>query len=264
MKLGKLSSLVLVIGSLLCATAAHADTLDNIQKAKKIRVGIGMDVPPYGMQDAQLKPIGSDVETAQLIANSMGVALEIVPASAANRIPYLQTNKVDIIIASLSVTPEREKVIDFSTPYAAILAVVAAPKSMNLKTPEDLVGKKVVVTRASTNDIEITRLAKGANIARFDDDSASMTAIVSGQADIFVTAPALMETINQRSPQKNLESKMVLKTFMLSAGFRKGDDRLKEQINGYITANLKNGKLNEIYKKYHGVALPQEILSAAQ
>src|SRR5450830_1009939 len=114
---------LMIAGSLLCTQLAHADTLDNIQQARKIRVGIGMDVPPYGMKDSQLKAIGSDVETAQLIAHDMGVALEIVPASAANRIPYLQTDKVDMIIASLSVTPEREKVIDFSLPYAAILAV---------------------------------------------------------------------------------------------------------------------------------------------
>ncbi|PUA18884.1 transporter substrate-binding domain-containing protein [Glaciimonas sp. PCH181] len=263
MQFAKLSSAILIAVATLCAHVAHADTLDDIQKAKKIRIGIGMDVPPYGMKDDQLKAIGSDVETAQLIAQNMGVALEIVPATAANRIPYLQTNKVDVVIASLAVTPERGKVIDFSLPYAAIQAVVAAPKSMVIKNYADLAGKKVVVTRASTNDAEITKYAKDAQIVRFDDDSTSITAILSGQADIFVSSPALMTVINQKNPQKNLESKIVIKTFQLSVGLRKNDDRLKQLINGYIKINLKNGKLNQIYQKYQGMPLPEEIIKAA-
>lgn len=261
--------LIKKITAALCAVLAlslaqaQADTLDNIQKAGRIRIGIGMDVPPYGMKDAQLKPIGSDVETAKLIAEDMGVALDIVPTTAANRIPYLQTNKVDIVIASLSVTPEREKVIDFSTPYAAILAVVAAPKSMSIKSFADLAGKKVVVTRASTNDAEITKNAKDAQIVRFDDDSTSITAILSGQADIFVTSPALMIVINKRNPQKDLETKLVIKTFKLAIGLRKSDGRLKEKMNAYVKAGLKDGKLNQIYQKYHGVPLPDDIVKGA-
>ena len=70
-------------------------------------------VPPYGMKDAALKSTGSDVETARLLAQDLGVELEIVPTTGANRVPFLQTNKADIVISSMSITPERQKVVDF-------------------------------------------------------------------------------------------------------------------------------------------------------
>ena len=90
-------------------------------------MAIDLGVPPYGMKDAALKSTGSDVETARLLAQDLGVELEIVPTTGANRVPFLQTNKADIVISSMSITPERQKVVDFSVPYAAILAVVGAP-----------------------------------------------------------------------------------------------------------------------------------------
>ena len=112
--------------SLGLAAAASADQLQDILAAK-LRVAIDLGVPPYGMKDAALKSTGSDVETARLLAQDLGVELEIVPTTGANRVPFLQTNKADIVISSMSITPERQKVVDFSVPYAAILAVVGAP-----------------------------------------------------------------------------------------------------------------------------------------
>ena len=108
--------------------AAHADLLDDIMKAKKIRIATDLAIPPSGMMDANLKPTGSDVETAQLLAKDLGLELEFVQTTGATRIPNVQTNKADIIISTLSVTPERAKVIDFTKPYAALQSVVGVPE----------------------------------------------------------------------------------------------------------------------------------------
>nr|WP_277401748.1 transporter substrate-binding domain-containing protein [Achromobacter xylosoxidans] len=229
-------------------------------KAGKLRVAIDLGVPPYGMKDAALNPTGSDVETARLLAKGLGVTLEIVPTTGANRVPFLQTGKADIVISSMSVTPERQKVIDFSTPYAAILAVVGAPRDMKLTSAADLSSKKVIATRGTTNDTELTRIApKDAQIIRFDDDATSITAVVSGQADIFATAPALLRTINEKAPAKQMESKFVMRLNMLAIGLRKNEPALKDKLDGWVRANLKSGELNTIYKQFHGVDLPQEV-----
>jgi polar amino acid transport system substrate-binding protein len=251
----------LLLGALALASApAHADQLDSIQKSKKLRVAIDLAVPPYGMKDDKLHSTGSDVETAELLAKDLGLELEIVPTTGANRIPFLQTDKADIVISSLSMTPDREKVVDFSVPYAGILAVVGAPKSMNIKSAADLAGKTIVSTRGTTNDQEITKiLPKDARIVRFDDDATSITAIVSNQADIFATAPSLLKTINEKNPSKQMEVKFLMKVNMLAVGVRKGEPRLKERIDGWVRTNLKNGKLNAIYKKFHGADLPEEV-----
>ena len=134
-------------------------------------------------------------------------------------------------------------------PYAAILAVVGAPRSMTLTSAADLANKKVIATRGTTNDAELTKIApKDAQIIRFDDDATSITAVVSGQADIFATAPALLRTINDKAPAKQMESKFVMRLNMLGIGLRKNEPALKARLDGWVRDNLQNGKLNAVYK----------------
>src|SRR5579862_2093920 len=80
---------------------AQADTLDNIAKAGVLKVAVPEDYPPFGSVGADMKPQGYDIDTAALLAKSMNVKLELVPVNSANRIPYLTTNKVDLVISSL-------------------------------------------------------------------------------------------------------------------------------------------------------------------
>jgi polar amino acid transport system substrate-binding protein len=138
--------------------------------------------------------------------------------------------------------------------------VVGAPKSIVIKSAADLSGKKVISTRGTTNDQEVTKiLPKDATIVRFDDDATSITAIVTNQADIFATAPPLLKTINEKNPAKQMEVKFVMKVNMLAVGFRKGEAKLKDRVDAWIRTNLKNGKLNAIYKKFHGADLPDDV-----
>ena len=244
------SALALV--TLAAMASAHADVLDDVKAAKRIRIAIDLGVPPYGMTDGQMNPTGSDVETARLLAKDLGVELEIVQTTGANRIPFLQTGKADIVISSLSVTPEREKVIDFSAPYAQILSVIAGPKAVAIKGFEDLAGKRVASTRGTTNDKLVTEGAKDAQIVRFDDDATLITAVSSGQVDIVATSPALVKTMRENSPQREIEVKFVMKGFPLGIGLRKGEAKLQKWINDWIQANTSNGQLAAIHKKFHG------------
>lgn len=232
--------------------SAHADLLKDIRDAKKIRIALDTGSPPYGFVDDAMKPVGSDVETAHLLAQDLGVAIEIVQTTSPNRIPFLQTGKADIVVASLSVTPEREKVIDFSAPYAQIQAVVAGPKAAAIKGFDDLKGKRVATTRGSNNDKVVTTNAKDAQIVRFDDDATLVTAAVSGQADLIATSPAIVSTVLTKAPQKDMVVKFVMSTVPLGIGMRKNEPELKAWVNDWVAKNLANGKLQAIYKKYHG------------
>lgn len=247
----------LLRGALALATvaamgSAHADQLDEIRAAKKIRVAIDLGVPPYGMTDGQMNATGSDVETARLLAKDLGVELDIVQTTGANRIPFLQTGKADIVISSLSVTPEREKVISFSVPYAQIQSVVAGPKAAALKSFDDLAGKRLATTRGTTNDKLATEGAPAAQIVRFDDDATLITAIASGQVEIAATSPALIKAIRDSAPQRDIEVKFVMRSFPLGIGMRKGEPKLQGWINDWIQTNTANGRLAAIQKKFHG------------
>ncbi len=243
-------------------SAAHADLLDDIMKAKKIRIATDMAIPPSGMMDANLKPTGSDVETAQLLAKDWGLELEFVQTTGATRIPNVQTNKADIIISTLSVTPERAKVIDFTKAYAALQSVVACLKTVEAKDWSDLKGKTIAVSRGTTQDTELSNMKdRNLTLARFDDDATMVTAAVSGQADCVATSATIANQIGVKNPSRPFEPKVLIRTFDLAIGVRKGEPALVEKLNEWISTNLKNGKLNEIYKKFHGTELPQEMRS---
>jgi polar amino acid transport system substrate-binding protein len=243
------------------ALAAHADLLDDITKAKKIRISTDMAIPPAGMMDSNMQPTGSDVETAKLLAKDWGLEIEWVPTTGATRIPNVNTGKADIIISTLSVTPERAKVIDFSKPYAVLQSVVGAPKTAAIKDWADLKGKNVTVTRGTTQDTELSAMAndKGFKVVRYDDDATMVTAGATGQAEAVATSVALVNAISSKNPAKPWEPKFVIRNFDLAIGTKQGEPRLQAKLNEWVAANLKNGKLSDIYKKYYGVALPASM-----
>lgn len=250
--------------AMLAGLPAHADALDNIAKAGVLRISIDPAAPPYSAKDAKLAFAGSEVDVAELLAKDLGYRLEIVPTNPASRIPYVLTDKTDLVISTLSITPEREKVVDFSVPYSGIQVIVGGPRATPLARLEELVGRKVAVVRGSTNDTELTKAAKpGTEIVRFDDDATAITAVMSGQAEFYCTAPALLAPLNQRKPELAMEPKLVVKTNLTGIGLRKNEARLKARIDDWVRENLRNGKLNAIYRKHHNADLSPEVARAA-
>lgn len=255
---------VLAIGGLavLAVQPARADLLDDIMKAKKIRISTDLAIPPSGMIDAAMKPTGSDVETAQLLAKDWGLELEFVQTTGATRIPNVLTGKADIIISTLSVTPERAKVIDFSKPYAALQSDVGCLKSLTVKDWADLKDKTIGVSRGTTQDTTLSNMKdKEIKLARYDDDATEVTAAVSGQVDCIASSATIINQIGAKNPARAFDSKIPLATFDLAVGLKKGETRLLDKLNAWVVENLKNGKLNDIYRKFHGSDLPANMRS---
>lgn len=240
--------------------AAEADTLDDIRKAGKVRIAIDTAIPPFGMTDDKMQPAGSDVDTARLLAKDLGVPLEIVTTTGPTRIPFLQTNKADLVVSTLSITPDRAKVIDFSIPYADHPSVVGALKGVSISSYADLAGKKVAVVRGTTQDTDLTREAKGAQLVRYEDDATMALAFASGQVDILATARSLLPAISKKNPARTAESRITMQTNYLAIGMRKNEPALKAWVDAWVKTNLRNGQLGAIYKKWHGVDIPVDRL----
>src|SRR5262245_27531997 len=116
--LTRLRHLVAAAAVLLASAGmALADELQDIIDAGKIRVGIALTGEPIGFRDGQNNPVGYDVDVANRLAETLGVELEIVEVQGQNRIPMLQSNQIDLIIANITATMERAKSIDFTIPY---------------------------------------------------------------------------------------------------------------------------------------------------
>lgn len=254
----------LIAATLGAFSASAAAELADIKKANTIRIAIDLGAPFYGYVDEKMQPIGSDVEAARLLAKDLGVELEIVQTTNSGRIPNLLSNKADLVISSLSITPERAKAVDFSIPYGAIQAAVGAPKSLDIKNMDDLAGKAVAVTRGGPQDKLVSARAPNAKIVRFDDEAASITAAASGQTDIVAITPPIIQAIANRNPARDFEVKFVIESYKLGIAMRQNEPELKAWVDGWVKENLANGKLNEIHMKYAGVPIPDEIVQGAK
>jgi polar amino acid transport system substrate-binding protein len=247
-------SFALAAAAVLAATGAHAQTaLDDIMKAKEIKIAIPTDFPPYGMVGTDLKPQGLDVEMAGYIAQKLGVKVELVPVTSANRIAYLQTKKADLVISTLGKTPEREKVIDFTAAYTPFFQAVFGPKSMSIKSFADLNGKTISVTRAAIEDQELSKVAPaGTDIKRFEDNNTTVSAYTAGQVQLIATGASVAGNMIAKNPQLNTEYKLLLKDSPNFIGVAKGEDKLRMKVNEIIAEGKKSGDLDKLAIKWLG------------
>jgi polar amino acid transport system substrate-binding protein len=247
-------TLGLAAAALLAAAGAQAQTaLDDIMKAKEIKIAIPTDFPPYGFVGTDLKPQGLDVEMANYIGAKLGVKVELVPVTSANRIPYLQTKKADLVISTLGKNPEREKVIDFTAAYSPFFQAVFGPKNIAVKSAADLAGKSVSVTRGAIEDMELTKLAPaGTDIRRFEDNNTTVSAFVSGQVQLIATGASVAGNMMAKNPQLGTEFKFVLKDSPNFIGVAKGEDKLRTKVNEIIADAKKSGDLDKMAQKWLG------------
>jgi polar amino acid transport system substrate-binding protein len=233
---------------------AHAQTaLDGVMKTKLIKIAVPTDFPPYGFVGIDLKPQGLDVDTANLIAAKLGVKVELVPVTSANRIAYLQTKKADLVISTLGKNPEREKVIDFTVAYSPFFQAVYGPKGAALADFNALGGKSIAVTRGAIEDQELTKVVPAnTDVKRFEDNNATVSAFVSGQTQFIATGVSVADNMIKRNPALGAEYKLLLKDSPNFIGVAKGEDALRTKVNEVILAAKKAGELDAMAKKWLG------------
>lgn len=242
------------------ATPAKADALEDIMANGLIRIAVPQDFPPFGSVGADMEPVGYDIDMAKLIAENLGVELELVPVTSANRIPFLQTNKVDLVISSLGKNAERDEVIDFSDAYAPFYNGVFGPADVAIASAEDLSGYSVAVTRGSIEDLELTAIAPDdVEIKRYEDNNGTISAFLSGQVDLIATGNVVAAAIIERAPETLPEIKFLIKNSPCYIGMNEQEPALMAQINEIIAAAKSDGSLAAISETWLGVGLPEDL-----
>ncbi|MEY4862814.1 MAG: hypothetical protein RLZ51_909 [Pseudomonadota bacterium] len=249
-----LISAALAVSVLSVIPLAQAQTaLENIEKTRLIKIAIPTDFPPYGFVGTDLKPQGLDVDMANYIGSKMGVKVELVPVTSANRIPYLQTKKADLVISTLGKNAEREKVIDFTAAYSPFFQAIFGAKSIGVKSMADLAGKTIAVTRGAIEDQELTKVAPaGTDIKRFEDNNATVSAFVAGQVQLLATGASVAGAMMQKNPKLEAEYKLLLKDSPNFIGVAKGEDALRLKVNEVIKAGKASGDIDRMSQKWLG------------
>ena len=235
---------------------AFAD-LAEILSEGKIQIAVPESFPPFGALGADGEHEGYDVDVAKLVAKDLGVELELVPVVSKQRIPFLETDRVDLVISTMGANPERAKSIWFSAAYAPFYSGAFAAADKDISSVADLAGMKVGLTGGTLEDLELTKIAPdGAEIVRFGDNAATLTAYASGQVDVLVAGNMAALQLAKDNPSVSVETKFILKESPSFIGIKKGNFDLLQWVNVFILHKKLGGELDAISEKWLGEPLP--------
>ena len=162
-------------------------TLDEIKKDGTINIGVFSDKNPFGYVDENGEYQGYDVYFANRIGEDLGVKVNFVSTEAANRIEYLQTGKVDLILANFTVTDERAEEVDFALPYMKVALGIVSPQKAEITDVNQLKGKKLIVVKGTTAETYFSKNYPDVTLVKFDEYQEAYDALLDGRGDAFST-----------------------------------------------------------------------------
>lgn len=242
---------------------ASAITIDDIKAKGTLVIGALVDYPPFGLLDSSGNPIGYDPDLAKEFADSLGVKLQILPTTSANRVQYLLSGQVDALFASLGINDDRKKVVDFSEPYSGSELAVYGDKAVAVTAPADLSGKTIGATRGTIQDTALTAVAPAdANIQRYDDDASSTQALMSGQVPLLGVADVAIAEIDKIAPGR-FDKKFILREQAQGLAVRKDSPELLAAINDFLSKKKADGGLAALYANWMKRPIPEFVIKAA-
>jgi len=259
MKRKRLVFLLGVMGvlSLFLIGQVVAGTLQDAKARGKLLAGVKTDFPPFGFVDEKGVNKGFDVDIAKAIAKELfgkEDAVEFVAVTSGNRIAFLTTNKIDIILASMTITEERKKVIDYTIPYFMSGHLILVQKDSNLTKYQDLAGKKISTTQGSTGDIVIGELVPTAERIKFQHNSESLQALKDRRVEAFVQDDVLLIDLQNRNPELKIVGWPPFRPAPYGLGVRKGDKEWLDFVDAALTKIKKNGEYQKLWDKWFGEA----------
>lgn len=211
-------------------------TLDEIKESGIVKIGVFSDKNPFGYVDENGEYQGYDVYFAQRIAEDLGVEAEFVSTDAANRVEYLKSGKVDIILANFTVTEERAESVDFALPYMKVALGVVSPDDAPITSADQLNGKKLIVTKGTTAETFFAENCPDIELVKFDQYTEAYNALLDGRGDAFSTdnTEVLAWALQNEGFSVGIESIGNLDT--IAPAVSKGNEALLKWINDEIVS----------------------------
>lgn len=252
---------LLVAGSLALSStllglpaSASARTLDEILTSKKIVIGVNPTLPPLGIFNDKNEIDGFDVDVARKLGELLGVKTEIVQVGSPDRIPFVSSGKIDAVLGAMTITAERQKVIDFTVPLhtevLGVLTTKAKPYKdwMELNNP----AVRLVEVRGSTPVKLAQEKLPKAQLLLLDNYPDAVRAIAQGRADAMID---VMDFMTEHTAKHKVDWRIVdapIDVYFCAVGVQKGNDALREKLSGAIKELHRNGYVDERWKKWFG------------
>jgi polar amino acid transport system substrate-binding protein len=249
----------LLITSLICLLStglfSATDTLTGIQKKKKLRVGLEVGYMPFEMTDKKGNIIGFDVDLAKMMATEMGVEVELVNTEWDGIIPGLLTDKFDLIIAGMTITPQRNMKVNFSEPYVTIGQTMIVKNELKgkIKSYKDLNDGKYSVSSklGTTGEIAIKNLIPKANYKAYQTEQDAAMEVVNGRIDAFVyDLPYNVIFSGSKGKGKVHFIKDSFTHEPLGIAVRQNDPNILNWVNNFLNQIKKDGRYDKLHAKW--------------
>jgi len=232
----------------------NTDTLSKILKRGKLIVGVKYDTKPFGYLNEKQELVGFDIDLAKAIATSIlgsENAIEFKQVTPSNRILALNSGGIDMVIATMTITPQREQVIDFSLPYYVAGQAVLVPKDSKIDSMSDLNGKRVIIIFGSTAENYLRLVAPDANIVGFKTYTSGYMALKQGRADAMTSDDTILMGFASADKSLKLLPKRYTKE-PYAVGFKKDESSLRlEKKVDFVIKNMRiNGDLEKLKDKW--------------
>lgn len=258
-KVGALLITLIFVFSILsgCVTqGSEKSSLEQIKVNGKVRIGVFSDKPPFGYVDENGENQGFDVYIAKRLAKDLlgdENAVEFVLVEAANRVEYLQSGKVDIILANFTVTEERAENVDFAKPYMKVALGVVSPDDAPITDVEQLKDKTLIVNKGTTADTFFTENYPEIELLKFDQNTEAFNALKDGRGDALAHDNTLLFAWTNENPGFTTGITSLGNLDTIAPAVQKGNTELLNWLNDEIQ---KLGKENFIHEAYDATLLP--------
>lgn len=231
------------------ASFAADSTMAKIQANGKLVCGTKFDVIGFGFKNPTNNEVqGLDADLCRAVADRLGVTPEFVEAISANRLPFLTEDKVDIVASTMTVTEERKQEIDFSLVYYVAGQSLLVKKQSDIKSVDDLGGKKVCSGEGSTSEKNVRKKAPDAELLLFKTYTEAGQALADARCDAVSTDDTILFGLAQNIPDTELRGGTFTEE-PLGIGIKKGKDDFVTFINDTLQAMKADGRLKALYDK---------------
>lgn len=234
------------------AGAAPQSALQTVLQRGTLRVGDCLSFAPFGFYDKDGNPDGYDVDLAKALAKEMGVKLEMVNTTSANRIPNLQTNKVDVVFCNFTRNLERAKEIGFTHPYVVASEAMLVRKNSGIQSAHDMAGKTIATVKGSTNGDEVRNLGIDVKIQEYDSSQAAILAVKQGQADAMIEDNNFLAYQAKLDPSLAVTNEALVPLEYNAFGVKQGDQVWTNYLNEFLFEINASGENAQLYEKWFG------------
>jgi len=261
-RVGGWFTVLAVVGMVAIAFASPAagGGLDDAWGRGKLLVGVKTDFPPFGYLDSAGNPQGFDVDVARYMARALFEQegrLELVPVTSGSRIPFLYSEWIDMIIATMTVTENRKRVLDFSEPYFVSASMLLVSTGSAVRSIGDLSGKTVAVIEGSVQEKDLEQVVPGVKRVAFRDMDEAVAALRGKKVDALFQDDTVILALAKENRDLEAVGKPILpRSYAIAV--RKGDDRTLRWINEKLSAMKEDGTYDRLRMKYFGPSAEKE------